>query len=65
VLSAEIKGKEPGKAPTTVNTSLRDDEETAACRSYQRYLLNLSLFQLKDEPEEAGIRQLRKAPFLV
>jgi hypothetical protein len=31
-----------GKAPTTVNTSLRDDEETAPCRSYQRYLLNLS-----------------------
>jgi hypothetical protein len=32
---------------------------------YQRSLLNLSLFQLKNEPEGEGNRQLRKAPFLV
>jgi hypothetical protein len=30
---------------------------------YQRNFLTLSLFQLKDEPEREGIRQLRKAPF--
>jgi hypothetical protein len=30
---------------------------------YQKNLYLLSLFQLKDEPEREGIRQLRKAPF--
>jgi hypothetical protein len=30
----------------------------------KRNLLILSLFQLKDEPEGKGKRQLRKAPFL-
>jgi hypothetical protein len=30
---------------------------------YQKNLFPLSLFQLKDEPEREGIRQLRKAPF--
>ena len=29
----------------------------------KEFVLALSLFQLKDEPEEAGTRQLRKAPF--
>jgi hypothetical protein len=40
-------------------------ELSATSHGYQRNLLTLSLFQLKDEPEGEGDRQLRKAPFLV
>jgi hypothetical protein len=45
-------------------TSLRDADETARSHGYQINLFTLSLFQLKDEPEGKGKRQLRKAPFL-
>ena len=60
MLPAEIKGKEPR---AVMGRALRDDEETAACRSYQRYLLNLSLFQLKDEPEGEGNRAVEEGSF--
>ena len=50
---------------TSVATPLRDGEETKRSNGYQRAFLVLSLFQLKNEPEGEGNRQLRKAPFLV
>jgi hypothetical protein len=51
------------KPATSAITSLRDDEVTERCHGYQNYFFSLSLFQLKDEPEGDGNRQLRKAPF--
>jgi hypothetical protein len=41
----------------------RGGTKNRALPGYQINLLPLSLFQLKDEPEGEGIRQLRKAPF--
>src|SRR6202035_2534023 len=53
------------KPATSAITSLRDDEVTERCHGYQNYFFSRSLFQLKDEPERAGIRRLRKAPFIL
>jgi hypothetical protein len=51
------------KLTTSGIASLRDDEETKCPMVTKIIFFSLSLFQLKDEPERAGIRRLRKAPF--
>jgi hypothetical protein len=42
---------------------LRDDEEKERRHGYQRNLLLLSLFQLKDEPEGEGNRAVEEGSF--